>query len=345
MKIKSNLATSQKINWRRLLPGLLISLISLLIVFYFVDLDRFIHAIKMADYRFIALLLVVSVLWLLMRALVWRTLLCEQASYGQVFLTVNEGYLLNNFLPFRLGEVGRAYLLSKKANLGFLQVLSSILIERLLDVAFAVAVFLVSLSFIVQTGFGKQAALLTGGIVLIGLICLFLLSRNQDWALTQFEGLSRRVPMIQRFVKTQQLSSFFLGLKALRDIRRFLTVILLISVNWGIALFQFYVLLLAFFPQVQLIWAVFVLGVMSLGIAAPSSPGAIGVMEIAIVGALSVFKLDPSTALAAALTAHFSNYLITGIFGLYALTHDGLSLTGLYRDVTQVTASNVDQGG
>jgi hypothetical protein len=137
--------------------------------------------------------------------------------------------------------------------------------------------------------------------------------------------------------------AFFSGLEALTDARRFLLTILLMALNWGIALLQFFVLLRAFFPGAQLLWAAFVLGVMSLGIAAPSSPGAIGVMEIAIVGALSAFKIDPSTSLAAALTAHFTNYFVTGIFGLYALAHDGLTLTGLYRDVSQVSASEGDQ--
>jgi uncharacterized protein (TIRG00374 family) len=345
MRIKGELAGQKKFSWRRLLPGIIISLLSLVIVFYFVDLDRFVSAVRLADYRFIALLLLVCVIWLLVRALVWRTLLREQASYGQVFFTVNEGYLLNNFLPFRLGEVGRAYLLSKKAQLVFLQVLSSILIERLLDVAFAVTVFLATLPFVLQSGLGEPAAMLTGMIVLLGFVCLFLLARNCDWALIQFDRLQTRLPVIRHILKPQQLAAFFSGLEALRDTRRFLTTIGLMVINWGVALLQFLILLRAFFPDAQLLWAAFVLGVMSLGIAAPSSPGAIGVMEIAIVGALSAFKLDPSVSLAAALTAHFINYLVTGILGLYALAHDGLNLTGLYRDVSQASTSDGRQAG
>jgi glycosyltransferase 2 family protein len=345
MRIKGALASQNKVNWRKLLPGIVVSLVSLVIVFYFVDLDRFIAAIRLADYRYIILLVLVCVVWLLVRALVWRTLLREQAGYGQVFLTVNEGYLLNNFLPFRLGEIGRAYLLSKKARLGFLQVLSSILIERLLDVAFAVTVFLTTLPIVLQSGFGEQAAILTGVIVLLGLVCLFLLARNREWAMIRFDYLQTCLPGIQRVLKPQQLAAFFSGLDALRDTRRFLTTIGLMVINWGVALLQFFILLRAFSPDAKLLWAAFVLGVMSLGIAAPSSPGAIGVMEIAIVGALSAFKLDPSTSLAAALTAHFTNYLVTGILGLYALAHDGLSLTGLYRDVSQASASNEDGAG
>jgi hypothetical protein len=105
------------------------------------------------------------------------------------------------------------------------------------------------------------------------------------------------------------------------------------------------VLLLAFFSDARLLWGAFTLGVMALGIAAPSSPGAIGVMEISIVAALSAFGLDPSTSLAAALTAHLSNYLTTGLIGSYALAKDGLSLSGLFKDVSQITPSANENPG
>ncbi|MGZ6347891.1 MAG: hypothetical protein ACXWNC_10040, partial [Anaerolineales bacterium] len=42
---------------------------------------------------------------------------------------------------------------------------------------------------------------------------------------------------------------------------------------------------------------------------------------------------NQSTALAAALLAHLSNYLFTGIFGLYALSNEGETLMGVYRQL------------
>ena len=57
-----------------------------------------------------------------------------------------------------------------------------------------------------------------------------------------------------------------------------------------------------------------------------------------MVGALAVFGLDASTSLALALTAHLSNYLISGIIGSYALARDGESLTGLYQSVKSINS-------
>ena len=109
------------------------------------------------------------------------------------------------------------------------------------------------------------------------------------------------------------------------------------ALDWGIAVLQFYALVLAFFPDGKLVWAVFTLGVLSLGIAAPSSPGAIGVQELAMVAAMAAFGLDASVALAAALTAHLTNYLVTGILGSYALFKDGETLSGIYRRVRRIS--------
>ena len=116
------------------MPGLIISLAALAVVFSLIDLRKLGQAIEQADARFIFLGILSEVLWVLVRGKVWRTLLQNKATYKDAFITVNEGYLLNNILPFRLGEVGRSFLMSHKAKIGFWQVLSTIVIERALDI-------------------------------------------------------------------------------------------------------------------------------------------------------------------------------------------------------------------
>lgn len=336
MRNETFVVISKKQDWRKLLPGILISAIAVVVILYFVDLRRLFSTLQQADYRFVALFFAITVLWLVVRGIVWRTLLQEQATYRQVFLTLSEGYLLNNILPFRLGELGRAFLLSKKASLGFLQVFSTIIIERGLDVVLAVGLLFATLPFVVKASWATQAAVVMGSLVIIGLGFLYLLARNQGWATRQYNKLAGRISILPRLIGPQQLTAFFTGLAALTDGKRFLKVILLMLLNWGIALVQFFILLRGFLPNAQLLWAAFTLAVMALGVAAPSSPGAVGVMEATVIGALSAFGLDPSVTLAVALTAHLGNYLTTGLIGAYALTSDGQSLSGLYRDVRRI---------
>jgi glycosyltransferase 2 family protein len=319
-----------------MLPGLVISLVSLAAVFYFADLGAMLEAVRQANLVLILATAAISVLWLLVRAMVWRTLLQNQATLRQTFLTINEGYLLNNLLPFRLGEVGRAYLLSQKTRLGFWQVLPTILIERVFDLAMAAGLLLISLPLVVGATWARQAVLAAIGIVVLGLGGLYLLARNRDWVLAVFQKLSLRWAILQR-IGQSTLTAFFSGLSVFNHGSVFLQAVLLMALNWLVAAWQYYVLLLAFLPQAPLLWAAFSLGVAALGIAAPSSPGAIGVLELSLVGALSLFGVDPSTALAFALTAHLLNYVVTGTIGAYALALDGESLSHLYQRVRRIS--------
>lgn len=313
-----------------MLPGLLISVISLIVVFYLADIQQVGTAIYRANYILVTVALALTLVWLGVRGIVWRTLLQEKASYSNVFFTLNEGYLLNNILPFRLGEVGRAFLLGRKSGLDFWHVLSSIVIERTLDLALAVGLLFVTLPFVVGASWAREAAMVAAGIVLVGFGVLYLLARYRETALSLFESLSARWPILFK-LGGRAFPAFFAGLVVLIDGGRFLRVLAWMAVNWAVSIIQYLILLLAFFPSARLLWATFSLGVVSLGIAAPSFPGAVGVMELSLVGALSLFDLDASVALAFAITAHLFNYLVTGVLGAYALARDGETLLSLFE--------------
>jgi uncharacterized protein (TIRG00374 family) len=317
---------------RRWLPGVIISLAAIAALLHFVDLHRFVEAVRSANYWLLLIVFSGSILWLLVRGMVWLTLLRGKATFRDTFLTVCEGYLLNNFLPFRLGEIGRAFLMGRKSKLGFMEVLPTIVIERIMDLAFAAAILLSAIPFVVGATEAARVAVVIGALVVIGLVALYILARNRTWALGVFDRLSIRWPAFQK-QGGDFLASLFSGLSILTDGWLFVRVILWMSLNWLISIITFYLLLLAFFPKATPIWSLFGLGAQAFGNAIPSLPGAVGTFEAAFVGAITMVSGDQSTALAAALVAHFSNYLFTGIFGLYALSTEGETLMGIYRQL------------
>jgi uncharacterized membrane protein YbhN (UPF0104 family) len=105
------------------------------------------------------------------------------------------------------------------------------------------------------------------------------------------------------------------------------------TLNWAIAIVEFFLLLLAFFPQARLLWSMFGLGAVAFGNAVPSMPGAVGTYEAALGGALTLLSGDQSTALAVALTTHLIGYLVTGVLGTYALSREGETLMGVFRQL------------
>lgn len=328
-----------KTEWKKLLPGLVISLIALVIVFTLIEPQKLVDAFRLADYRFVFLSIPFSLGFLFIRSFVWRTLLQEKASYKKVFFTLSEGYLLNNILPFRLGEVGRAFLLSRKSSLGFWEIVPTIVIERAMDIGFASAIFLGALPFAVGADWASNVAILMGAAVIVGLGILYFFARRKEQVADWIDRLSQRVSFLRRLARsefaTAPIPAFLSGLSILADGRLFLKATAWMVLDWFIAYLQLQLLLRAFFPEAQPHWGVFLLGAFALGIAAPSTPGALGVFELVTVGAISVFINDPSRATAFALVNHLFNYLFTGLIGAYALSKEGQSLSSLFSSLYQ----------
>jgi uncharacterized protein (TIRG00374 family) len=323
---------------RRWLPGVIISLVAIAYLLYKVDLRQVFQAIRSANYWYLLAGLGISIIWLGVRSLLWRTLLQNKASYRDVFLTVSEGYLLNNLLPFRLGEFGRAFLLGRKSDLGFMGVLPSIVVERVLDFAFAACLLIISVPFVVGAASKGTLAILIGGLMVLGLAAMYLLARNRAWALRTFNRLTGRWPRVQK-QGTLFLTPLFNGLAILTDGWLFLRALLWGALDWTISVGQFYLTLRAFFPHPELSWVLFGLGMVALGNAVPSLPGAIGIFEAFLVGALTLVSGDQATSLAVALVSHFFNYLVTGFIGAYAFSTEGETLMGVYRQLQKTRLS------
>ena len=319
---------------KRWLPGAIISLVLIAAILYFVDLPRMFAAIRAADYGILALATVLAFLWMFVRAIVWRTLLRERASYSEVLKSLGAGYLMNAFLPLRLGELGRAYLLSRKTDMKFAEILPTIVIERAMDLVITAAIFLTALPFVVGAGGANQIAILLSVVVLLGLAFLYVLARNRERALGVFHNLSARWPVLQR-LGGNLLESFLKGLGILTDGWLFARFLFWMLINWGIAIVNYYLIIRAFFPQTQLTWAMFGLGAAAFGGAVPSLPGAVGTFEGAFGGALTLLTGDQSTSLAVALTSRFFNYLTSIVLGGYALAREGQTLSGIYEQLVR----------
>jgi uncharacterized protein (TIRG00374 family) len=318
-------------NW---LPGLIVSAIFLVLILSFVDLHQLVDAIRQADLRWLAVSVLVTVTWLSMRGVVWRALLRAKAPYREVFLTLNEGYLLNNVLPLRLGELGRAVLLSRKTGLPFLEVLPTVVLERVLDLAFLALILLSALPFVAGAPATlKQAACVASSLVVVGLFSLYLLARHYVWALGVFEKMGWRGPIVQRFGRL--LGSLLAGLAILTDGWLFLRVLGLMAINWSIAIVQFLVILRAFFPHAQVVWAMFGLGAAAFGGAIPALPGGVGTFEGVMGAAVVLVSGDEARSFAAAIVTHLLNYLVTGIIGMYALSREGQTLLGVYQQLSK----------
>ena len=322
-------------EWKRWLPGAIISVGLIAVFLYFVVFGEMVDAIKNANYVMLGIAFALGFVWIAIRALVWRTLLRNRPSYSAVFWTVGEGYFLNNFLPFRLGELGRAFLLSRKSDMKFMEILPTIVIERAMDLGYSALIFLAAIPFVVGAQGAERIAVIVGIVILVGFVFLYILARSNKWALDLFHKLSARWPAIQRFGGSF-LESFFAGLSVLTDGWLFLRFIFWMTLNWATAIVSYYCIIRAFFPETQVTWAMFGLGAAAFGGAIPSLPGAVGTFEGAFGGALVLLTGNESVSFAAALTGRLYNYINSGVIGGIGLAREGQTLSGVYQELMKL---------
>ena len=116
----------------------------------------------------------------------------------------------------------------------------------------------------------------------------------------------------------------------------FIRFLFWMTLNWALAILSYYIIILAFFPQTQVTWAMFGLGAAAFGNAIPALPGGVGTLEGAFGGALTLLTKDEATSFAAALTARFYNYINSGVIGGIGLLREGETLSGIYKQLTNL---------
>lgn len=315
---------------RRWLPGLIISVIAIILLIRFSNWQGVFNALRLMDLKWIAFAIFFYLLGLIFRSLSWMTLLQNKASFGRVFITLNEGYLLNNIFPFRLGELGRAVILSQATGLSSFFVISTIILERAYDVAIAAGLLLATLPLVLGLDSGQTIASVVMTLVILVLIFLFLMARYRQRIIKKFDSYGETRLFFRERI-SRRIESLLDGLGALSRVDQFLLSVVYILLAWFSGTVQLYFLSQSLGIDTEFWWIGFVFGVISLGIALPSAPAGLGIYEVAMVGAFSLLGVPSSQGLAIALVAHSIHITITGFIALYGIIQDGENIMGLYQ--------------
>jgi uncharacterized protein (TIRG00374 family) len=317
----------------RWLPGILISVIALIAVFKFIDFEDLKIAFTTIEPKFFILIFLIDILGLGIRGKAWQTILGDKVTVKQAFFGVSEGYFLNNILPFRAGEIGRSFFLGRNSGLGTFYVLSTIVIERAFDILFAAVLVVITLPYLVGMDWIRPIATIALILVLAGGILLFLVAKNKEKVLSWLNHVEKPSKFIKFLIpKTQSIIE---GFSSVAKPSRFFLSLFWIGVCWVVWSSVYYFAVNAILPGAPLWWGAFVSSVLALGVAIPSAPSAIGVYEASFVGALAIIGGPSSIALAYAIILHFIQFLVSGIFGIWGLAREGMSISQLINSINR----------
>jgi len=324
--LQSDSTPPAKRDWSWLL-GAAVSLAALVIAVWGLDVRAFLEVLARAAYWLLIPAYLFQLAGIASRAQGWRSLLGPSVGFPRAFAALNEGYLLNNILPFRLGELGRAYLVGYGTGIGTSRALGSIVVERMVDVFIAVLSLLVTLPLFAPPAWARRATLVVGlGLALLAIALILALRYRASWL-----ARLRRLPGALASRIAGIAERFLIGLEEARKGARLGRAFLWLLLGWACAWIQILIYLRMFGAEGSFAVSVFCLGVIALGGAVPSSPGAVGVYELAGVAALTFLGYSREVALGVVVTAHLVQYSLTVILGAAALSREGRSLGDLAR--------------
>ncbi len=319
---------------RRTLAGLIIGIFisgaCLWYAFRGVDLAAMISEIGQVGVAWVLSSVACSLLSLVVRAVRWRVLLAgiKVVGTGSLLSATFIGFMVNNVLPGRLGEMVRAWVLARREQMSVSTVLASVILERLLDVIAALMILGLCLAMAPDLG-GEAAKFLrrTGLVVMllmaIGVSILLLVVRFRERLLCAVERWSTRVRWRRMPRAIELLSRFLDGFCVLRSFPQAVSVAALSFLVWGTAIASFYVLAKGFGLSLTLVQTTLVFVIVLLGIALPSAPGSIGTFHgFVVAGLVLVAGTESTVAAGYATVLHGSHWLaITGV-GIVCLAAD-----------------------
>ena len=325
-----------KFGWRSALG---IALSAVLLYFAFKDIDFSVVFVKLrqANLALLALSAISATCIFPLRARRWRPILDPIAPglpFGTLWRPTAIGMMINNVMPYRAGEIARAFALSRSTPaVPFPAAFASLVVDRLFD---AVVLLMLMFGAMLDPAFPRGAQVFgytMGNIAVSGmtfvvgvLVAMYAVVLFPGKVLETYELLARRIA--PRFEERGRaaLVAITNGLSVLRTPSRFAAVFGWTVLHWLCNAFAFWVAFKAVGIAAPYSAALFLQGVIAIGVAAPQAPGFFGVFELFGKEGLALYGVPPDAAVTWAIGFHVLSYLPITLIGAWYFVRAGLSM-------------------
>ncbi|RLI27377.1 MAG: hypothetical protein DRO52_00340 [Candidatus Hecatellales archaeon] len=311
--------------------ALAVGLILFILLLSYVGFERVSSIMVRASPPWLAASAAILIPFYLLRAYRWKLILMpvrNPTRLSSLFWITGVGYMVNTLIPVRVGELARAILVDRSEKTGFTAGLSSIAIERLLDLVALASLGALTLSL---TPFTSTPQVVIGSLkavvlLIIALIALiFLAVRFKSGILSLLGRLPLKASWRQRIAGF--IESLIEAAGSMVAKPRLLASSLLLSwLLWTVFYGSYYFLFKAFNYEASalLIFTGYIF--MMITFILPAAPGYVGSFEAFWMLIFLALGLKGSeTLLAMALTYHLIS--ITAMIGLGALAASILGIS------------------
>ncbi|MBA47368.1 MAG: hypothetical protein CL893_04685 [Dehalococcoidia bacterium] len=315
-------ALNRIIKLNNLLPIIFSSLFLFGIYKIINDFGQIIDNISKITLPILSLATFIYFLSVILRYIRWKIVYLELFE-NYKFNMINEtiiGYMANNLLPFRLGELYRVNRISKKEHNSFVRVLSTIFTERLFDVVALVLLLVLALPFVNQFDFKlfelSNTAIFISILIIISIVTLLFLRK-----IIFFEILIQKLI----FLFNDLLSFFY----ECRSYKKYLFISVLSILIWIIESIVYYVIADYFILDISRKYLftiiLIVCSITNLSGIIPSLPGNLGNFEF--FGTLSFLAMGISSSIGATviIIVHLVLFIPISILGFIIISMQKLA--------------------
>lgn len=320
----------------RTIIGIAISAVAIKILADSVDVPRAIDVLRTADPTWIALMVATVFVDVLARGARWRALLApiKRLRYLRVLGYTYVGYLANNVLPARLGELVRSHALGEGEGISRPTVLGTVVVERIVDTVIVVALGAISIVLLGVGGTASTAVVLGGGFVgllVVGLVVATVSHRlpGSGRVTAVAEGYPRMLELARRLRD---------GLAVAARPGTIVRALAYSAIAWAASIATFVAGSHAVGVDLTLTQGALLSSGVALATIVPSAPGYVGTFELTAVEVAKLVGADPDAAFAMALLVHAMILAVTSVGGVISAVRLGVGLgTGIDAEGTDPT--------
>ena len=308
--------------------GLGISALTLWLALRHVRFSLLFHALWKGHYGWLLPIVLLMNVMFLGRAFFWKATLSvtKKVGIGHLYSSIVVGYMANNLLPFRGGEMVRLLYTHRLERISTAVLFSTIFLERFFDVIWLTLILFLYILVHGAEGFAPKAAYL--GAVMLGISFVLLLAVHSR---TFLVNLAKKVLSPNRKGWREKAAGGFeramLGLSSLESPVVLARLFIVSGIVWGtgLATGYFYLRIFDLDAQPVLMTVSFYLFT-NLAFLLPSSPGAIGVIQFAAVYAMRQFGVSDERAIALSVVYQLVPFLFTTLLGWMFIHRQHISL-------------------
>ncbi len=303
------------------------------------DIHHLAHALVEQPVQWFVLLFILNICSHLLRAFRWK-LLIEPIKSGvtlhSAFASLMVGFMINGFLP-RAGEIARSFVLGRKENIPTGTVLSTVILERILDIISFASVLCIVVIFnsdalIIWFPWLAGKELLMDGTAVVLLLLLVTLFVRSTAVFSLVRHLARLFPGTSRQRIDRIIDTFMEGFKASTAKKNYGKIALLTCSIWTMYVVILF-LPMSLFGMEQLTFiAAATLQLLSGLASAMPTPNGIGSYHSFLAFTLTKgYGVEQGNAIAYAVYTHAIYYLCILIVGSVYLLKENIQLTEIVQ--------------